>query len=183
MLEKEKFTKENCGSLLGTYMQKENISVEEVSKAIGCRYSTTKRILAGATYPTEEFIKQVGILIHLGFERYSKLSDTEKESISEAIGAVGGGVLGFGAISAAVSASGTVAGLSAAGITSGLAAIGAGGMLGGILTLVAFPLAAGAAGYGIVKGLKYYFTEAELASEEIDLKWEKNNSLVASFQK
>lgn len=60
-----------------------------------------------------------------------------------------------------------------AGITSGLAAIGAGGMLGGIFTLAAVPIAAGALGYGIIKGIKYLISEDELISEAIDEKWER----------
>ena len=170
--EVKEITHENCRLLLAGYMEKEEISAPRISKAIGCSHATIARILAGITKPTLNFMKQVGILIELGFKTYKKLSESEKEDISEKIGAVGGGVLGFGAITAAVSVSGTVAGLGAAGITSGLAAIGAGGMLGGVLTLAAVPLAATAVGYGIIKGIKYLIAEDDLNSEKIDLKWE-----------
>ena len=163
---------ENCRVLLAGYMEKRELAVPRILKVIGCSNATITRILAGESLPTIEFIKQIGILIELEYETYAKLSDAEKEKISETIGAIGGGVLGFGAITAAVSASGTVTGLSAAGIASGLAAIGAGGMLGGILTLAAVPIAAGAAGYGIIKGIKYLISEDELKSNEIDEKWE-----------
>ena len=173
MSEKEGINAENCRVLLAAYMEKDEISVSKISKSIGCSTPTVNRILAGETLPTIDFIKQVGILVELGYEKYKKLSDADKEQISEAIGAVGGGILGFGAITAAVSASGSVAGLSAAGIASGLAAIGAGGMLGGILTLAAVPIAAGALGYGIIKGIKYLVSEDELSSESIDEKWER----------
>ena len=165
-------THENCRVLLAAYMEKENISAPKISKAIGCSHATMTRILAGITKPTLEFMKQVGIMTELGFKRYKKLSDSDKEKISEAIGATGGGILGFGAITAAVSASGAVAGLSAAGIASGLAAIGAGGMLGGVLTLAAVPIAAGAAGYGVIKGVKYLMSESDANADKIDTKWE-----------
>jgi len=118
---------------------------------------------------------QIGILIGIGFQNYSKLSNAEKEKISEAIGAAGGGVLGFGSIAAAVGASGAVAGLSAAGISSGLAAIGTivgGGMMAGVAVAAGFPLAAGALGYGVIKGVKYFFSKAELNKDEIDPQWE-----------
>lgn len=52
-----------------------------------------------------------------------------------------------------ISTAGSVGGLSAAGITSGLAAIG-GSMLGGIVAVALIPVAAGALGYGAIKGIK-----------------------------
>lgn len=170
---KEDITVENCRVLLASYMERNDLTVSKISKVIRCNISTINRIISGTTLPTDNFIKQVGILIVIGYEKYKKLSESEKENISEKIGAVGGGILGFGAISAAISSSGTVAGLSAAGISSGLLAIGPGGMVGGILTVAAIPIAAGAAGYGIIKGIKYLISEDELNSDNIDIKWEK----------
>ena len=166
---------ENCRLLLAAFMEKNEIAAPSIAKAIGCRHATLGRLLAGTTIPTEEFIKQTGILLGIGFDRYSKLSDAQKEQISEAIGAAGGGAIGFGSIAAAISASGAVAGLSAAGISSGLAAIGgivSGGMVAGVVIAAAIPLAAGALGYGIIKGVKFFFTEAELNKTEIDPRWE-----------
>ena len=169
-------TPENCRLILAAYMDENDIGVPRLSKAIGCSHATLARILAGTSKPTLEFMKQVGILIDIGYERYQKLSDAEKETISESIGAAGGGVVGFGAITAAISSSGAVAGLSAAGITSGLAAIGAvvgGGMAAGVAVLATIPIAAGAAGYAIIKGVKYFFSQQDLNSEAIDPKWEE----------
>jgi len=168
-------TPENCRLLLAAYMKENEIGAPRISKAIGCSHATLARILAGTSEPTIEFMKQVGILIEIGYKRYQKLSNAEKETISEKIGATGGGIVGFGAITAAISASGTVIGLSAAGITSGLAAIGAtvgGGMAAGVTVLAAIPIVAGAAGYAIIKGVKYFFSQRELNSEAIDSKWE-----------
>ncbi len=169
-------TPENCRLLLAAYMEKNKIGSPRISEAIGCSHTTLARILAGTSKPTDEFIKQVGILIGIGYERYKKLSDAEKKTISEKIGTISGGVVGFGTITAAISASGAVAGLSAAGITSGLAAIGAvvgGGMTAGVAVLAAVPIAVGAAGYGIIKGVKYLLSQHKLNNEAIEPKWEE----------
>ncbi|MFA6471542.1 MAG: hypothetical protein WCU00_05810 [Candidatus Latescibacterota bacterium] len=171
----DELTPENCRLLLAVYMDKNEIGAPRISKSIGCSHSTLARILAGSSKPTIEFMKQVGILIQIGINDYEKLSKAQKETISEKIGTVGGGVVGFGTIFAAISASGTVIGLSGAGITAGLATIGAilgGGMIAGIATVAAIPIAAGAAGYAIIKGVKYFFTQHELNTEPIDVKWE-----------
>lgn len=166
---------ENCRVLLAAFMDENEIGAPRIAKAIGCSHATLARILAGTTRPTPAFMKQVGILIELGFDAYSKLSDAQKETISEKIGTVGGGVVGFGSITAAVSASGAVAGLSAAGITSGLAALGAivgGGMAAGVAVAAAIPIAGGAAGYAVIKGVKFFFSQNELNVERLDPKWE-----------
>jgi len=159
-------------------MEKQKIDAPTIARLVGCSFPTLGRILAGKTRPTDEFIKQVGILLAIGLKKYQKLTKSEKEKISEKMGAVGGGVLGFGSISAAVSASGAVAGLSAAGITSGLAAIGAivgGGMAAGVAVAAAIPLAVGAAGYAVIKGVKYFFSESELKNEKINPRWEQED--------
>ena len=157
-------------------MEQESIAAPTLSGAIGCRHATLRRLVAGITFPTTESMKQTGILLGIGFERFRTLSTTEKEKISEAIGAAGGGALGFGSIAVAINASGSVAGLSSVGITSGLAGMGAivgGGMVAGVAIAAAIPIAAGALGYGIVKGVKFFFfSEAELNKTELDPRWE-----------
>jgi len=168
-------TTQNCRLLLAAFMEKDSVSAPNIAKAIGCRHATIGRLIAGNTLPTEEFMKQTGIMLGIGFENYSKLSEAQKEKISEAIGAAGGGAIGFGSIAAAISASGAVAGLSAAGITSGLAALGAivsGGMVAGVAIAAAIPIAAGALGYAIIKGVKYFFSEVEINKTDIDNRWE-----------
>lgn len=171
----EDITPTNCRLLLAAFIEKETLTAPSVAKAIGCRHATLARILSGKSIPTDALMKQVGIMIGIGFSKYETLSEAEKEKIAEAIGAVGGGVLGFGSIAAAVSASGAVAGLSAAGITSGLAAIGTivgGGMMAGVAVAAAIPLAAGAIGYAVIKGVKYFFSETEFNKDELDPRWE-----------
>jgi len=124
-------------------------------------------------------MRQAGIMFGIGFLNYSKLSEAQKEKISEAIGVAGGGAIGFGSIAAAISASGAVAGLSAAGITSGLASIGAivgGGMVAGVTIAAAIPLVAGAIGYAIIIGVKHFFSEAEMKKTELDSLWEREDN-------
>lgn len=75
------------------------------------------------------------------------------EALSGAVGAVGGGAIGF----AALYAGGSVVGLSAAGITSGLAAAGAvvgGGMAAGVFVLAAPAVILGGAGIAIASTVK-----------------------------
>ncbi len=139
----EKVNHENFGEILAAFIESEKLKVRNVAKSIGCPEATIGRIICKVTLPTDELLKQGHILMEIGFARYKKLTNAEKEKISEAVGAVGAGGLGVGVSLAAVSASGAVAGLSAAGITSGLAALGGligGGMAAGIAVAAAVPV-------------------------------------------
>ena len=91
----------------------------------------------------------------------TSLDSDERESRSVGRKAsYAGAAAGTAGSIAAVSAAGTVAGLSGAGITSGLAAIGGtvgGGMTAGVVLTTAAPVAAaGAAGYGLYKVVKWF---------------------------
>ena len=147
----ESITRENLKELLSNFIANNNLLNKDIAKAIGCSISSIERITNNRSYPSDEMIKQCGILFSIGYEGYKKLSKSDKEKISEGIGTVGGGVLGFGSITAVVSSLG-YAGLSAAGITSGLAAAGGlvgGGMALGITAIAAIPVAAGTLSGGI----------------------------------
>jgi hypothetical protein len=173
--EMEKITRYNCRLLLAAFIKENELTARGVAHAIGCPEASLLRILGSKTKPSDELLKQVGTMIGIGFERYQKLSDSEKNKISEKLGAVGGGTLGFASIAATVSSFGSVAGLSAAGISSGLAALGTivgGSMIAGVSVAAAIPLAAGAIGYGVIKGGKYFFGRRQLNTEYIDPKWE-----------
>lgn len=166
---------ENISNFLAVFIEQNNLEIREVAKEINCSTATLERIIAQKTFPTSNMIKQIGIMISIGFEPYKKLSNAEKEKISENIGALGGGILGFGTITSAVGAAGSVAGLSAAGISSGLAAIGAtvgGGMAVGIATVAIIPIAVGGIGYAIVKGVKSLISNNKLKNEELEPNWE-----------
>ena len=173
---KNGISKENFINFLAPYIEKNKLSVNKVAKVIGCPEASIGRILMEITYPSSEMLKQGAVLMEIGYDRYKKLTKSEKEKISETIGTVGGGVLGFGSITAAVSASGAVAGLSAAGIASGLAAIGGivgGGMAAGIVVVAALPIAAGVLGFGIVKGIKALIGTAKLNTQTFEPYWEE----------
>lgn len=167
--------RENFRALLAAFIKDSGLTIKKVAKVLKCPAVSLERLLAGNTFPTDEMLRQGAILIELGYERYAKLSDAEREKISDALGAIGGGTLGVGSVTAAVGAMGSVAGLSAAGISSGLAAMGAivgGGMAAGVAVAAAIPIAVGAAGWGVIKGIKYVINEAILSSTDIDQKWE-----------
>ena len=169
---------QNCRLLLAAFMEDNDVTAPRVCRAVGCSTASLGRILAFSSLPTAEFMKQIGIMIGIGMDRYETLTQAEKERISEMIGTGGATAFGFGGITAAVSASGAVAGLSAAGISSGLAAIGGlvgGGMAAGVAVAAAIPLAAGAAGYAIIKGVKFLFSRHELNSPDVNSRWELPN--------
>lgn len=171
----EKLTKENLPIFMAAFLEKNSVSIKKVAKSIGCSVPTLTRIIAQESFATDELLKQCAILMEIGFKRFDKLSSSEKEKISESIGTVSGAGLGFASISSAVSVMGT-AGLSAAGISSGLGALGAivgGGMITGVAVAASIPIAAGALGYGLMKGIKSVFSEIQAKDEKFDSNWEQ----------
>ena len=168
----EEITRETLFHFLAAFIEENKLQVSHVAKAIGCSEASLSRIILRKTLPSDEMMKQSGILFSIGFDKYATLTDAEKEQISEKIGAFGGGVLGFGAISGAVNVMGTTAGLVAPGVPAlyVLGTLVGGGMLAGIAVAVATPIAAGAVGYGIVKSVKWFYTDNE--NDEINGIWE-----------
>jgi hypothetical protein len=168
-------TKYNYAAFLAVFIENNKLATRNIAEVIGCAEPVINRLIAGKTWPTDEMIKQSGIMFELGFKVYKKLTKAQKERISETIGTFGGVGLGFGSVTAAVSALGTV-GLSAAGITSGLAVLGGvvgGGMAAGLLVVASIPLAAGAVGYAIIKGVKGIIDGQKLKDENYNPFWEK----------
>lgn len=175
----DKISVDNYPVLLEAFIESSGLTIRKTARAIGCSEATLARLLSGATVPSDEMLKQTGALVEIGFARYSKLSRAEREQISEAIGTASGGVLGFGSITAAISALG-IPGLSGAGISSGLAALGTlvgGGMVAGVLVATAIPIVSAAVGFGLIKGVKYFFSERQLSSDSLDPHWERNPHL------
>jgi len=171
----DSITRDNCKVLLAAFIEENDLSAREVAKTIPCSEASISRILAGESLPTDNMLAEVGILIEIGFERYSNLSNSEKKKLLEAMGAVGGGAIGFSAITAGVSTLGAVSGLSAAGVTTGLGALGAivgGSMVAGISVAAAIPIAAGAAGYGVIKAAKSISKKYKTDQEKLDPEWE-----------
>jgi len=170
----EAITRKNFRALLVAFMEKNDLEVKQVAKAITCSIATLNRLILGKTLPSDEMLRQVGTMFGLGFEGYSKLKKAEKEKISEAIGAVGGGILGFGTITGAISSLG-VSGVSAVGISTGLGVLGGlvgGGMATGVSVAAVIPIGAGAIGYGIVKAVKTYCENKQIDKEGYDPFWE-----------
>ena len=50
-------------------------------------------------------------------------------------------------------------------------------MVAGVMVAAAIPIAAGAVGYAIIKGIKYFFTEHNLSREGFDAVWERPKEL------
>lgn len=167
----EPITTDNCGQKLKLVREISGMSRRDLAQVLGISESTISRLERGETKPTNDFINCLSALVVIGHSKYSNLSDSEKEKLSDYLGLGGGATAGVGGSIAAVSASGTVAGLSGAGITSGLAAIG-GSMLGGLAVVASVPIIAGAAGYGLVKGIKAICKANKLSCKEIDGKYE-----------
>lgn len=168
-------SRENFKDALQEFIKKDKLTINDVASAIYCPRSSVERILMGVSFPSDAMMKQGGLMIYLGIEDYSKLSDAQKEDLAEKIGAIGGGAIGFGAIGAAVGAMGVVGGVGAAGIAAGLGAMGGlvgGGMAAGIAVAAAIPVAIGAAGFGAVKATKHLIKESYLGSKDFDSKWE-----------
>jgi len=167
----EPITPENCGTKLKLVREVSGLSRRNLAEAIGVAESTIFRLEKKQTMPSDDFMLRLSGLVAIGYAKYSKMSEADKEKVSEYIGAAGGIAAGVGGAIGAISVSGAVAGLSAAGITSGLAALG-GSMLGGLAAVAAIPVAAGAAGYGLVKGIKAICKANRLGCKEIDGHWE-----------
>lgn len=168
----EPITRENCGAKLRLVREVSGLSRRELAKILGSSEATIFRLETQKTLPTPEFMHRLAGLVVIGHAKYSKMTEKEKDVLGEAIGAAGGVATGIGGAIGAVSVSGTVSGLSAAGITSGLAAIGGGTMLGGIAVVAALPIAVGAAGYGLVKGIKAICEANNLSCKEVDDRYE-----------
>lgn len=174
----QEFSRESLRVLLAAFVEERDLTTRRVAKAIGCSDATIIRLLAGRTWPSDEMMKQVGLMIELGFDKYARLTDPEKKQLSQTVGVVGGGVLGFAAIAHTVRTF-SVPGLSAPGITSRLAALGSkvgGGMADGVSVAAAAPFVASAfgyaLGYAIIEGVKYFASERELNVADLNPLWE-----------
>jgi DNA-binding XRE family transcriptional regulator len=169
----EAITPENCGVKLRLIRQVSGLAQRELAKVLGCSETTIFRLETGKTVATEDFINRLRALNAIGHHKFAKMSEAEKEAISEALGTVGGVATGIAGSIAAVSAAGSVAGLSATGVTSGLAALGCGlGMVGGLAVVAAIPAAVGLAGFGLVKGIKAICEANNLSCKEVNGRWE-----------
>lgn len=171
----EKVTKDNCGEKLRQIREVTGMSRSDLAQRLGCSIATVARIESRSektrSMPTDAFMDTLRALCIIGHEKYSNMSEEEKNKILE-YSSLGGGVGGgIGAAIGTVSAAGAVPGLSAAGITSGLAAIG-GSMLSGLAIVATLPLAGGALGFGVAKGIKKLVTANKLYTKTLDDRFE-----------
>lgn len=172
----EQITQDNFRIYLATFCVNSNLDFSKVAKRLKMSPSTWNRLLRGDSCPTEQTLKSCALMFGMGFEKFSKLSKAEEESLSEKLGALGTGVFGLASIKAAIAASGTVAGLSATGITSGLAGIGGlvgGGMVAGVTTAALIPVAAGASGFFLIKLIKHKIKGVDRYKNKLDPRFEK----------
>lgn len=172
----ERITQDNFRSYLYEFIVKSYLDPTKVAKRLKMSPSTWNRLLKGESCPTEKTLKSCGLMFGMGFEKFSKLSKAEEETLSEKIGTLGSGAVGLASIKAVIAASGS-AGLSAAGITSGLAALGGivgGGMAAGVITAALIPVAAGISGFCLIKLIKYGITRMDRFKDKLDPRFEKD---------
>lgn len=168
---------DDLADFLKVFIKKNKLKVKEVAKEIDCSTETLERIIAQKTFPTSDMIKQVAIMISMGFKIYKKTSKKEKEKISLEVGldVLEFGLLDFKRVTSVIKVVGSVAGLSVAGVSSGLTAVGAvvgGGVVAGIATAAIVPIAVGGVGYAIFKGAKVLISNKKIKTEDIDNEWE-----------
>ena len=168
----EAITPENCGTKLKLVREVSGLSRKEMAEILGCSETTIFRLETNKTKATADFINRMRALVVIGYHKFQQLTEVEKSTVGETLGAVGGVATGIGGSIATVSAVGSVTGLSAAGITSGLAAIGGGSLLGGIGVIASVPVAVGLAGYGLVKGIQAICVANDLECNEVDGRYE-----------
>ncbi len=167
----ETLTQLTCWKKLKLIRDIAGLSRRDLASVLGVAESTIVRLESRKTLPTDDFMLRLSGLIAYGLNAFVKLSEAEKETFTERLGASGGVAGGIASALAAISASGSVVGLSAAGISSGLAAIG-GTMVGGLVVVAAVPVVAGLVGYGAVKGVKAICEANKLNRKEVDPHWE-----------
>lgn len=174
----EVVTTQNCGQKLKLVQELSGMSRRELAKMIGVAESTVRRIELGESMPTDDFMQRLRALCVIGVEKFRDMQRGSEKKGAERLGAGGSAMAGLAGSLATISAAGSIPGLSAAGITSGLATIGGGAMLTGLGVIAAIPVAAGLAGYGLVKGIKSVIQANDLDSEEVNGRWELRNKPV-----
>lgn len=171
----DSFNPKNCWIPFAKFLTDNGVIARQAAEVIGCSEATVIRILSARSLPSDKMMKQIAIMLQIGFNSYAKLSKAQKHKVAEAIGTVSGGAIGFGSVGLAVSSLGAVSGLSAAGVTSGLAAMGSlagGGMVIGVTVASALPVTIGAVGYGVTFASRRFFTNRRLNATDIDEEWE-----------
>ena len=110
----EELTRETLFHFLAAFIEENKLQVSHVAKAIGCSEASLNRIILKKTLPSDEMLKQSGIIFAVGFDKYVTLTDAENEQISEKIYAVGGVVGTVAAIVGSIGGGAMVAGIAVA---------------------------------------------------------------------
>ena len=110
----EEITRERLFHFLAAFIEENKLQVSHVAKAIGCSEASLNRIILKKTLPSDEMLKQSGIIFAVGFDKYVTLTDAENEQISEKIYAVGGVVGTVAAIVGSIGGGAMVAGIAVA---------------------------------------------------------------------
>ncbi|MGV0751411.1 hypothetical protein [Empedobacter brevis] len=145
--------KENLPNHIDEFKNQNKIDNYKLAYILDSKVSYIEDILNSSEKVSDEFLKQFAILYQIGVKDYQKLSKSDKEKISEKIGAITMSGISIGSIATVISGLG-ITGLSGAGIMSGLAAIGAfvgGGSMIGITIVATAPIIAGTIGYFGIK--------------------------------
>lgn len=170
----DKVTRGNYNELMVIFLQDSKVSLRQVAKAIGCTEITLNRLIAKITVPSDEMLRQTGIMLELGYKSYAKLAEYERKNIMESIGIFGGVALGFGMMTGFITDL-TYGGVSSESLISGLEELGAlfgSDILIGMGIAVSVIALTGITGYGIAKALKTGITNAKSNKNRIDERWE-----------
>tara|TARA_R100000789_G_scaffold98284_1_gene101898 strand:+ start:686 stop:1288 length:603 start_codon:yes stop_codon:yes gene_type:complete len=167
----ESITADNCGEKLVLIREAMFMTRRDLASVVGCSEATISRIEAKKTKPTKDFMNRLLALVFIGHSKFRSLDKKQRDNLLEFISATGVSGVGIGAALGVFSTSGSVAGLSAAGVASGLSTIG-GTVLGAGALVASIPVAAGLAGFGIVKGIKAICESNKLKCQEVDGRFE-----------
>jgi hypothetical protein len=173
---KPKLSPDNLRFYLGQFVLHYSLDPQKVALKLGWSISVWNRLISGKTCPTERSIKECFLMFCLGFDEFSRLSKKKVESITEKMGGVASASFGAVAVKAIIGSLGASSGLSAAGIMSGLRVLGTfvgGGAAAGISVAAAIPVAAGIAGWGIIKLLKFGILKIDRFKNRLDERFER----------
>ncbi|WP_295038668.1 hypothetical protein [uncultured Fibrobacter sp.] len=173
---KPKLSPENLRYFLEKFVLHYTLEPQKVASKLGWSVSVWNRLISGKTCPTERSMKECALMFYLGFDEYSRLSKKKVESITEKMGGVASASFGTIAVKAIIGSLGASSGLSAAGIMSGLRVLGTlvgGGAAAGISVAATIPVAAGAAGWGIIKLLKLGVSKMDRFKNRLDERFER----------
>lgn len=171
-----KLSPENLRFYLEQFVLHYSLDPQKIALKLGWSISVWNRLISGKTCPTERSMKECFLMFCLGFDEYSRLSKKKVESITEKMGGAASASFGAIAVKAIIGSLGTSSGLSAAGIMSGLRVLGTlvgGGAAAGISVAAAIPVAAGIAGWGVIKLLKLGVLKLDRFKNRLDERFER----------